>query len=242
MSAGWAPKRFWSRSAVVPLDGGFGVTLDARDLRTPGRAQLVLPTRAMAEAIATEWDAQGDRIDPFQMPITRAANSAIDKVAVQRTEVVAHLAAYGDADLICYRAAAPAGLVARQATSWDPLLDYAASLGAPLRAVKGVMHAPQPPASLARLAALVGAETDFGLTALSELVALSGSLVIGIASVRGLASADALWLASRIDEDWEIEQWGVDAEAEAFATQRRLDFLQALKFHKLGRPMRDGGA
>ncbi|MDO7630939.1 MAG: ATP12 family chaperone protein, partial [Loktanella sp.] len=118
-------KRFWKAAAVVERDGGFGVALDARAVNTPNKTPLILPTRIMAEAIAVEWDAQVDKIDPLTMPVTRGANSAIDKVAPQQAEVVADLANYGDSDLLCYRAAGPVELVTRQAEKWDPVLDWA---------------------------------------------------------------------------------------------------------------------
>ena len=143
--AGWAAKRFWTDVTLVELPGGYGIRLDARPVKTPAKAPLVVPTRGLADAIAIEWRAQQGVIDPTGMPFTRSANSAIDKVAAQRAEVVDLIAAYGDADLICYRATVPARLVARQSAAWDPLLTWAAGIGAPLQALPGVIHAPQPP-------------------------------------------------------------------------------------------------
>lgn len=231
---GWALRRFWSEARAEPVAGGFGVRLDTRALRTPAKAALVVPTRALAEAIAAEWQAVEGEVRPAGMPLTRAANAAIDKVARQHAEVVAAVAAYGASDLLCYRAEAPEALAARQASAWDPLLAWAgAALGAPLAVTRGILPCAQPPESLARLEAVVAACDAFALTALSELVSLSGSLVIGLAALAGHAPGAALWEASRIDENWQEEHWGSDAEAAAAAAARRAAFLAALRFHAL---------
>ena len=226
--SGWAARRFWREVAVVPEVGGFALRLDGRGLRTPAKAPLVVPTPALAEAVAEEWRAVGEVVDPRAMPATRAANAALDKVASEREAVVAELAGYGDADLTCYRAEAPEALVARQAEAWDPLLDWAARAhGARLTPVAGVMHRPQDAGALARLAAPLGRADPFALTALSDLVALSGSLVIGLAAVSGAWDPDDLWARSRIDERWQEELWGHDEEAAAAAALKRRDFLGA---------------
>ena len=146
----WKAKRFWEKADISPQESGFGVFLDGRPVRTPAKAQLIVPTQSMAEAIAQEWDAIDEQIDPTVMPVTRAANASIDKVAVQFDEVAEMIAAYGDSDLICYRADSPQELVDRQSENWDPLIDWAAKeLGAPLEPRSGVIHAPQNPDSLA---------------------------------------------------------------------------------------------
>ncbi|MEO6298310.1 MAG: ATP12 family chaperone protein, partial [Paracoccaceae bacterium] len=183
MSA-WKPKRFWKAVHVTECEGGFAVHLDARQARTPGKHPLILPTLAMAQAVAVEWDAQQGLLKPETMPFTRAANSAIDKVTPQFAEVVAILAAYGETDLLCYRATGPEGLVVRQNSGWNPLLDWAAdALHAPLIAVPGVMFIPQAADSLARLHSLVHAMTPYQITAFHDLVQLSGSLVLALAVV-----------------------------------------------------------
>lgn len=147
--AEWAPKVFWSETTVVAEEGGFGVRLDARPIRTPSKQALILPTREMAEAMAREWAAQEETIDPQTMPVTRAANSAIDKVAPLRDEVIAEIAGFGGTDLLCYRADRPHSLAERQRQAWDPLLDWAAeALGARLRPVAGVMPVEQAPEAL----------------------------------------------------------------------------------------------
>lgn len=232
----WAPKRFWKQAVAEPADTGFTVRLDSRAVRTPAKAPLIVPTLAMARAIAAEWDAQDGLIRPDTMPATRAANSAIDKIARQRAEVDEIVAAYGGSDLLCYRAATPPPLVARQALAWDPLVAWAATdLDAPLTVVTGVMPVAQPATSLARLTAHVAALSHFELAALHDLVALSGSLILGLAVLRGRLSADAAWAAARIDETWQIEQWGADEEAAATAARRLAAFLDADRFYGLCR-------
>lgn len=229
----WAAKRFWSEASVVEAEGGFTVHLDARPVRTPAKSAMIVPTRAMADEIAAEWQAQDDLIKPDQMPVTRAANSAIDRVGPQFTEVAEVIADYGDCDLICYRADSPQELVARQIEAWGPLLAWSAdALQAPLEPRIGVIHAPQDPASLQALRVRVHAFDAFELTALHDLVALSGSLVIGFAVCHNFREASALWETSRIDENWQIEQWGVDEEAEIEAARKRDAFMDAYRFYK----------
>lgn len=234
--AEWAPKRFWKTASVEPTEGGHTVTLDGRPVKTPAKAALVLPTAAMARAIAAEWAAQDDKVRSETMPVTCAANSAIDRVAPQRAEVAALIAAYGESDLICYRAEGPEPLAARQAAAWDPLIDWARdALAAPLTPTCGVMHRAQPPASVAALGARVGALDPFELTALHDLVSLSGSLVIGLAAAEGWAGLDDLWARSRVDETWQEELWGVDEEAAAAAALKKQAFLRARRFYDLAR-------
>ncbi|MHC0054289.1 ATP12 family chaperone protein [Actibacterium sp. D379-3] len=230
----WKRKRFWKEARVAEAANGYAVSLDGRAIKTPAKAPLVLPTVAMANAVADEWNAQGDQIDPRLMPVTRSANSAIDKVMPQRHEVAMLVAAYGETDLLCYRADGPEGLIACQAEGWDPLLRRAAEeLQTPLLVTTGIIHQTQPADSLARLAARVAAHDAFELTALHDLVALSGSLIIGIAAVEGWAPADALWHLSRIDETWQEEQWGADEDATALAESKHRDFLHAMRFYAL---------
>lgn len=229
---GGKARRFWSQVAVVPVGDGFAIELDGRRIRTPAKAELALPTREMADAIASEWQAQQGRIDPVSMPVTGSANAAIDKVRPQHAEVTAMLAAYGDADLLCYRAEAPAGLCQRQAAAWDPALNWAeAVLGARLRVFSGVIHQPQDANLLERLAAQVAALTPFQLAAFHDLVSLSGSLILGFAAARGWRDADSLWQLSRIDETWQEEQWGSDGEARKAADLKRQAFVHAKRFY-----------
>ena len=229
--SGWARKRFWKEVAIGAEGAGFAVLLDGRPLRTPAKTPLILPSRALAELVAAEWAAQGETLDPESMPATRAANAAIDKVTPQFAEVAAMLAAYGETDLLCYRAEAPAELVAEQARAWDPLLDWAARrYGVRLAVTAGIMPAAQPPETLARLADEVARLTPFQLTGFHDLVALSGSLIVALAVIEGQGTPEALWTLSRIDEDWQARQWGTDDEALAQAEVRRAAFVQAAKF------------
>ncbi|WP_172330283.1 ATP12 family chaperone protein [Mangrovicoccus sp. HB161399] len=228
--AGWVPKRFWKAADVAQADGGWTVHLDGRAVKTPAKAALLLPSRAFAEGVAAEWDAQGEALDPATMPLTKLANSAIDNVALNHAAVADMLAGYGGTDLLCYRADSPADLVARQRAAWDPLLVWSAGrFGAPLNTGAGIMHVAQPEASLAALAAEVHALTPFELAAFHDLVAMSGSLILALAAVHGEAGAEAAWDASRIDEDWQAEQWGVDEEAAETAALKRGEFLTAYR-------------
>lgn len=230
----WAPKRFWKSADTQITDLGYAVVLDGRPVRTPAKAILNVPSKAIAERIALEFDAQEDRIDPRTMPFTRTANAAIDKVALQHAEVADMLADYGDSDLLCYRAEAPDELVARQVEAWDPLLDWAAaSLGARLLPRIGVMHAPQDAKAVAELRKAVHEQSEFELAAFHDLVAISGSLIIGFAAKAGFKPVEDLWSTSRVDEIWQQEQWGEDEEAVAMAENKKAAFLHASEFMRL---------
>lgn len=232
--AEWAQKRFWDKAEVREEGTGFGVTLDGRAVRSPAKTPLIVPTRALAEEIAAEWNAQDGVIDPTSMPFTRTANAAIDKVAPQKPAVGDMLADYGDSDLLCYRATDPEALVARQRRGWDPLLDWAAeTLGARLAPRAGVMHTPQEPAALDRLRTKVHEMDAFRLAAFHDLVTLSGSLVLGFAAAHGVRPADELWELSRLDEAWQEERWGQDDEAQAAAALKKAAFHHAHRFFQL---------
>jgi chaperone required for assembly of F1-ATPase len=232
--SGWKARRFWKEATVAAVEGGWTVRLDARPVRTPAKAPLVVPTEAMARAIAAEWDAQSGEVKPDTMPFTRAANSALDKVTLQFDAVVEIIAAYGGSDLLCYRATGPEALADRQAQGWDPLLDWAAdTFGARLAVTAGVMPVAQDAAALARLSQRVAAFTPFQIAAFHDLVALSGSLVLAFAVTEGRLDADTAWRLSRIDEDWQIEQWGADEEATEAAAVKQAAFAQATRFFAL---------
>lgn len=232
--SGWTAKRFWKAAAVVPCEGGFSVELDGRPVKTPARRPLVVPSLALAEVIAGEWNAQEGIVRPETMPATRTANSAIDKVAPQMAAVVDEVAGFGRSDLLCYRAEGPDELVARQAAGWDEMLDWARSaLSAPLVVTTGVMHVEQPAESLGRLREEVAAQSPFQLAALHDLVAVTGSLLLGLAVARGRLSAEAAFDLSRIDERWQIEQWGEDEQAAQSEALKRQAVLVAGRFHAL---------
>lgn len=230
----WKAKRFWTEARAEPCEGGYTVRLDGRPVKTPAKAAFVVPTLALAQAAAAEWDAQAGIVKPETMPVTRAINSAIDKLTQQFDEVVGLLAAYGASDLLCYRATGPEGLVARQAAGWDPLLDWsAASLGAPLMVTAGIVPIDQSAESLARLHAQVAQFNIFELSAFHDLVAISGSLVLAFAVTKGrLAGIEAFDL-SRIDEAWQAEFWGVDDDAAALEASKRQALLDAERFYAL---------
>lgn len=230
----WKAKRFWKEAQVSDHEDGFAVLLDGRSIKTPAKRNLILPTRAMALAVAVEWDAQEGEIKPATMPVTKTANAALDKVAIQHGEVADMLAAYGDSDLLCYRADAPEELIARQAEQWDPILDWAAeTLGARLEPRTGVIHKPQNPTALEALSARTHALDAFRLAAFHDLVSLSGSLVLGFAAIEKLQKIETLWEISRLDEIWQIEQWGVDDDAEALTSLKKSSFLHAERMFTL---------
>ncbi|MGV6803360.1 MAG: ATP12 family chaperone protein [Ruegeria sp.] len=230
----WKPKRFWASSAVVETNGGYTVELDGRRVRTPAKAALDLPTRALAEAVALEWDAQEKEIDPATMPFTRSANAAIDKVRKQHDEVADMLSDYGDSDLLCYRAAHPETLLQRQSAEWDPALEWSAEvLGARLQPVTGVVHQPQSPEVLEKLRQRVHALDEFRLAAFHDLVSLSGSLILGFAAAQNWRKPDEIWRISRLDELWQAEQWGEDEEAVQSAEIKKGAFLHAKRFYDL---------
>lgn len=232
----WKAKRFWKTATVRPSPDGFGIRLDERPVRTPAKRLLVLPTRGFAEAIAREWDDQHDQIDPLSMPFTRSANAALDKVMPQKAEVADMLTAYGDSDLLCYRAEYPQVLVERQAALWDPILDWAEeALDARLHPRVGVMHAPQDAVALEKLSERVHAMTIFELAAFHDLVSLSGSLILGFAAAHDLCAPKAIWDISCLDENWQAEEWGKDDEAEAVAARKEQAFIHAKQVFDLSR-------
>ncbi|NTT88332.1 ATP12 family protein [Tabrizicola fusiformis] len=233
MSA-WKAKRFWKTATAEGCDGGFTVRLDGRAVKTPAKSAFVLPTLAMAQTAAAEWDAQVKEVRPETMPVTRMANSAIDKVAVQFNEVAGLLAAYGESDLLCYRATGPVELIARQEAVWDPLLDWAAAvLGAPLVATAGVVHVAQPPGSIAALRARLFALTPFQLAAMHDLISISGSLILGFAVAGQRLTAAEAFSISRIDEQWQAEKWGEDEDAAALEALKRAALIEAARFWSL---------
>lgn len=232
----WKLKRFWTGVTTEAGADGVRVLLDGRPVRTPGKAPLLLPTEALAHAVAAEWAAQEAAVDFASMPLTRYANTAIDRVTPQFDEVAAHIAGYGGTDLLCYRAGTPEGLAAEQARGWDPLLDWAReALGAPLVPTAGVIPVAQPAESLARLGRIVRGFPVFELTALHDLVSIPGSLILGLAVAAGRLDPEACWHLSRIDEEWQIAEWGRDDEAQAAAEARRRDLGTAAAFLRLVR-------
>ena len=232
----WKTRRFWKEVTIAEDDDGFAIGLDGRAVKTPAKAPLIVPTRKLAEAVAAEWDIQDGDIDPSKMPFTRSSNAAIDKVAHQHAEVADMLAGYGDSDLLCYRADGPESLIARQSQKWDPVLEWAAnSLDARLVSVAGVIHAPQSSEALIALQERVHALDDWALTAFHDLVCLSGSLILGFAAIHDLMPPADLWRLSRLDENWQEEQWGHDEEAAEMAAAKEKEFRHAKFFYDISR-------
>jgi chaperone required for assembly of F1-ATPase len=224
-------KRFWKD---VTVDADLGVRLDDRPVRTPGRAPLLLPTAALADAIAEEWRAVDGDIDPRAMPLTGMANAAIDRIAPDPAAFAAGLAAYGESDLLCYRADSPPDLVVRQAALWDRPLDWARDrYDVHFEIVAGVIHRPQPDVTIERLGAAIAVRPAFQLAPLSPIVTITGSLVLALALAERAMDTDAVWAAANLDEDWQAEQWGEDELAIKAREARQRDFEAAARFLSL---------
>lgn len=229
-------KRFYEAAAVVAATDGFTVALDGRPVRTPGGVSLILSNRPLAQAVAEEWAAQDDTIDPRSMPLTGLANAAIDLGGGGRRTMVERACAYAATDLLCYRAETPRDLVERQARAWQPLLDWAAEThGARLRVTRGVVPVVQPPAALAALGRAVADLDDVRLAAVSATAGPTGSLVIALALVAGHIDAGEAWEAAQVDENFQREQWGEDAEDTARRARIKADIEAAGRFAVLGR-------
>jgi chaperone required for assembly of F1-ATPase len=227
-------KRFWKVAQLVDVDGGFGVALDGRMVKTPARADLVVPTRALAEAIAAEWNQCGETVDPRAMPLTGLANAAIDRVAPDRGNFAAGLGRYAESDLTSYRAEGPETLVTRQAEAWDALLAWARRrYDVDFMCTCGVMHVSQPEETIRKLGHAVTMLDAFRLAGLSPLVTIGGSLVAALAVLEAMMPAEEAWEAVSLDDRWQLEQWGDDPEARAALDARRRDFLAGAHFLEL---------
>lgn len=221
-------KRFYREAAA---DAANCILLDGRPVKTPGRRDLAAPSASLAAAIADEWNAQGDKIDPRAMPLTGLANAALDRVAPDAPAFAAGLAVYGESDLLCYRAEGPAPLAARQAERWDPILAWARQrFDVVFEVTTGVIHVGQPRATVERLHEAVASRDPFQLAGLSPLVTVSGSLLIALGLAEGALGLDEAWAAATLDEQWQAEQWGQDDEAAAALAGRQRDFAAAARF------------
>ena len=227
-------KRFWKSAQAVQKEGGWGVELDGRPLRTPARHPLSVPTPQLAEAIAGEWNAAGDKIDPCAMPLTGLANAAIDRVAPDKQSFAGGIAKYAEADLACYRAEGPQGLTDAQAEHWDEMLAWGRRrFDVDFRTTSGLLHVDQPPATVERLAHAVNALDPYRLAGLSPLVTIGGSLLAALGVLEEAFTPEWAWEAVSVDERWQLEQWGSDTEAEAALDNRKRDFLAAARFLEL---------
>ncbi len=226
-------RRFYKEVAVTPERG---IVLDGKPVRTPKKALLVLPTNALAQAVAAEWEAQGDKIKPATMLLTKLANTAIDRVGSERARILAEMVDYAASDLVCYRAGRPPDLVARQAALWNSVIDWAANtIDAPFMAIPGVMHRPQPPEALHAVGVALAGMDNYQIAALHNIMTLTGSALIPLMLARGALSPEAAWAAAHVDEDYQIENWGEDDEASARRTARHKEFLACRRFLELAR-------
>jgi chaperone required for assembly of F1-ATPase len=217
------PRRFYQQAGVEEAAGGFRVVLDGRPVRTPARGFLIAPSRQLAGAIAAEWDAQRETIDPATMPLTRLANSIIDGVAATPAPVAADIAKYLGSDLLFYRAEGPERLIERQARLWDPVLAWAhEALGARFVLIQGIVHAAQPKDAVAAVHAVIP-DDPWRLGAVHVITTLTGSALLALALLRGHLTADEAWAAAHVDEDWNMEQWGRDEIALARRAARRAE-------------------
>lgn len=229
-------KRFYKDVAASAVDTGWQVMLDGRGVKTPGRAPQIVPSRALAEALTGEWAAQGEKIDAKALPMRDLADYAIDVVSADRAALIATLLGYAETDTLCYRADPEEPLFRRQQEVWEPLLQSVeAEHGIRLERVSGVMHRPQPEASLAALRTALEGMDAFTLAALHTLVSLAASLTVGLAALRPDADANALWDAASLEEDWQGELWGQDAEAAARRELRLVTFRLASRFAAMSR-------
>ncbi|MBU0557429.1 MAG: ATPase [Alphaproteobacteria bacterium] len=224
-------KRFWKCAQVAAGDSGWSIALDGRGVRTPMRAELLVPGEALAQAIAEEWNGQGEEVDPASMPMTGFANATIDRVLPAIGDFRGQIAAYAESDLLCYRAEGPDALVARQAEAWDPLLDWAAGkLECGFVVTQGIIPVDQPARVLAGLRDAIERIDPWLLAGAATLVQISGTLVGTLAHLERMISADALFDATSLDEAWQTEQWGEDAEERDRQARRRADFLNAARY------------
>ncbi len=229
-------KRFYEQVSVTKSDGGFAVALDGKPVHTPAKAALNLPNAALAEAVAEEWRAQEEDVTPEDMPLTRLANSAIDKVTPERDLVIDGTSRYGANDLLCYRAEEPPELVAAQAAAWDPYLDWAKQrLGVQPVVTSGILPVEQPEELKAASRAAVAGYDNFALAGLNNATALTGSLIIALAVAEGYAEPEDAWQASQVDESWQATHWGIDDAALERSEANRIAFLDAAKFIALAR-------
>lgn len=237
MTAGNEAKRFYKTVTVEPVEGGYTIALDGRPVRTPAGGRLLLPGRGIAEAVAAEWDAQETVVRPHTMPLTQLANTALDRVPERRDEVRRQVLAFAETDTLCYWADEPAALAERQRAVWQPLLDWAAeALGARLTATLGIVPKRQADEALARLEEAVAALDDLELAATAAFAACTGSLVVPLAVRAGRLDAAGAFEAAMLDELFQMERWGEDAEAAVRRQRLREDMAAYSRLLALCRP------
>ncbi len=225
-------KRFYAAAGIGEGKSGFSITLDAKPIKTPSGRHLIVPERAIAEAIAAEWNAQAEAIDPLTMPLTRLANSVVEGVVDKVDAVADDVAKYLGSDLLFYRAGHPEALVAREAAHWDPILFWAAdALGAHFILAEGLVHVRQPDSAIAAARAALPPDA-WSIAALHVVTTLIGSALLALALFHGVIDQEQVWAAAHVDEDWNIEKWGVDEEVAARRAARLVDFNAAASILK----------
>jgi chaperone required for assembly of F1-ATPase len=225
------PKKFYKQATVTDE---LGIALDGRGVKTPMKAKLILPSRALAEAIAAEWNEQVEFINPGAMPLTKLANTAIDRAGAEREFVAGQVVEFAGSDMVCYRAEAPSNLVALQAAAWDPVVTWASTtMGADVTFVAGIIHQKQKPETVAKVEAYVAGLSNFELTVAHNLTTLTGSAFLGLMLTAKAILPDAGWLAAHVEEDFQISTWGEDDEATQRRLWRRIDFDGSLQFLNL---------
>lgn len=225
------PKRFYKSVTVTEH---CGIALDGRSVKTPLKAPLVLPSRALADAVAAEWDAQTEFINPLAMPLTKLANTAIDRAVAEKPKITAEILEFAGSDMVCYRADSPESLVLRQSEQWDPIIEWAQrDLKVSFVTVDTITHKRQSATALRALETHILGLTPFSFTAVHNLTTLTGSALLAVMTATGAISVDAAWTAANVDEDWQIETWGEDAEAMARRAGRLNEFSACVKFVNL---------
>ena len=228
-----ARRRFYKD---VTVTDDLGIALDGRPVKTPMKAALRLPTKSLADAVAAEWAEQGDEIKPATMILTKLANTAIDRVGEHRPAIESEILDYANSDLVCYRADRPPQLVEHQLKAWDPIVDWARTeLDAPFQVTDAIIHRPQPEAAIAAFAMALKSLSDFDLAAFYTIMTLTGSALIAMMLAREATVPEAAWIASHVDEDYQVEQWGQDDEAQARRAARYTEFMACCRFMALAR-------
>jgi len=230
----WKQKRFWNNVHVVSSEVGYFIKLDNKILRTPAKKQMMLPTEVLAKKVASEWDEQVEEIDPTTMPFTKSANVALDKVSEQFEEVSSLLGEYGETDLLYYRADSPPELQKRQKTGWDPIVKWAENtFKVHINSGTGIVYIPQNEKLFLETRRKINNLSIFELTAFYDMVSITGSLILGLAIIDRRLSAEEAYQLSRIDEQWQLEQWGEDEEAQVASNLKNIAILHSEEFFAL---------
>ena len=230
----WKQRRFWKNVHVVSSEAGYFIKLDDKILKTPAKRQMMLPTETLAKKVASEWGQQVEEIDPTTMPFTKAANAALDKVSEQFEEVSSLLGEYGDTDLLYYRADSPPELQKRQKTGWDPIVKWAENtFKVQINCGTGIVYIPQNEKLFSEIRKKISSLNIFELTAFYDMVSITGSLILGLAIINGRLSAEEAYQLSRIDEQWQLEQWGEDEEAQVASNVKNAAILHSEEFFAL---------